>query len=92
MHPEFSKKPALIQRTVTFLMSVVTDLFTPAAKITCYHCGDKSHPRRTVYIQFDNAIRPVCCNGCATILRTVEELGMREEYLAHKNLMSTSHE
>jgi hypothetical protein len=92
MHPEFSKRPALLLRAFTFLMSAVADVFTPAEKITCYHCGDKSHPRRTFYMQFDHAIRPLCCNGCATILRTVEELGMREEYLAHKSQITTHHE
>ena len=53
-------------------------------KISCYHCGEKSTPRRTIYVYFDGNERAVCCNGCATILRTVDELEMREEYLAHK--------
>lgn len=57
----------------------------PAVKrISCYHCGEKSIPSRTLYVYFDGSNRAVCCNGCAAILQTVEELGMREEYLAHK--------
>jgi hypothetical protein len=54
------------------------------AKISCYHCGEKSTPSRTVYVQFEGDNRAVCCNGCAAILKTVEELGMNEEYHAHK--------
>ena len=53
-------------------------------KIGCYHCGDKSTPKRTVYVPFNGSVRPVCCNGCAAILKTIEELSMHEEYLAHK--------
>jgi hypothetical protein len=61
-------------------------------KITCYHCGDKSTPKRTVYVQFNGSVHPVCCNGCAAILKTVEELNLQEEYLAHKIQISDSHE
>jgi len=52
--------------------------------ICCYHCGEYSTPRRTIYVQFDGTSRAVCCNGCAAILGTIEEFGMSEEYLAHK--------
>jgi hypothetical protein len=61
-------------------------------KISCYHCGEKSTPKRTIYVQFNGSVHPVCCNGCAAILKTVEELGMRDEYLAHKIQISDSHE
>lgn len=61
-------------------------------KISCYHCGEKSTPKRTIYVQFNGSVHPVCCNGCAAILKTVEELGMHEEYLAHKIQISDSHE
>ena len=57
---------------------------TSAERISCYHCGEKSTPSRTIYVLFDGSTRAVCCHGCAAILKTVEELGMREEYLAHK--------
>lgn len=53
-------------------------------KITCYHCGEKSRPSITVYVRFDGEIRAVCCYGCAAILKTVEELGMHDEYKSHK--------
>lgn len=49
-------------------------------RITCYHCGDKSRPKDTVYVTFEGQSRPVCCYGCAAVLKTVEELGMNEEY------------
>jgi hypothetical protein len=61
-------------------------------KISCYHCGDKSIPSRTIYVHFDGSMRAVCCNGCAAILKTVEELGMRDEYLAHKIQIPYHHE
>ncbi len=61
-------------------------------KITCYHCGDKSLPKYTIYVQFYGEIRPVCCHGCATILRTVDEMGMTEEYLAHKTKLANQDE
>ena len=63
-----------------------------AGKINCYHCGDKSTPRRTVYVRFDGETRAVCCNGCAAILKTVEELGMIDDYLAHKTGTSQPHD
>lgn len=53
-------------------------------KIVCYHCTDKSKKSKTVYVEFDGQIRPVCCQGCAAILRTVENLGIQEEYKARK--------
>jgi len=60
------------------------DNASKSKKISCYHCGDKSAPERTVYVQFNGVIHPVCCNGCAAILKTVDELGLQEEYFAHK--------
>jgi len=63
-----------------------------ANKITCYHCGEKSTPSQTIYVDFENVNRPVCCNGCAAILKTVEELGMCEEYHAQKLQMTYPNE
>ena len=57
---------------------------TPAKKISCYHCGEKSSPSRTIYVQFNGEIRAVCCNGCAAILKTVADLDMLDSYLANK--------
>lgn len=53
-------------------------------KISCYHCGEKSRRSQTIYVFFGGATRPVCCHGCAAILKTVEELDMHAEYHAHK--------
>lgn len=61
-------------------------------KITCYHCGEKSTPSRTLYVNFQGADRSVCCNGCAAILKTVDELGMCEEYQSQKAQISYPHE
>lgn len=66
------------------IRSLFIESHKSVAKITCYHCGDKSIPSRTVYVHFDGSTRAVCCNGCAAILKTVEDLGMRDEYLANK--------
>lgn len=57
---------------------------TTDEKTSCYHCGEKSSRRQTIYVLFDGATRPVCCYGCAAILNTVEELDMHAEYHAHK--------
>ena len=54
------------------------------SKISYYHYSEKSTPSRTVYVQFEGQQRAVCCHGCAAILKTVEELGMCDEYRAHK--------
>lgn len=69
----------------TFFRSLITD----EEKISCYHCGEKSKKSLTVYIQFDGEIRPVCCHGCAAILKTIEELEMHDEYHSHKIQMPT---
>lgn len=53
-------------------------------KIVCFHCGEKSKLSLTVYVQFDGATRATCCHGCGAILQTVEELGIHDEYFAHK--------
>ena len=59
-------------------------IFKPAEKVICYHCGEQSTPSRTLYITFEGETRAVCCSGCAAILKTVEELGICDEYHAHK--------
>jgi Putative metal-binding domain of cation transport ATPase len=78
--PNLNMYPKLL-RAIQALF--VTDHIS-ATKISCYHCGEKSTPSRTVYVQFEGGKRAVCCNGCAAILKTIEELGMNEEYHAHK--------
>lgn len=53
-------------------------------KIACYHCGDLSSSSRTVYVVFDGNIKPVCCRGCAAILKYTEQSGLQDAYLEHK--------
>lgn len=64
--------------------NLILKLTKSQEKITCYHCGEKSRKKDTVYVRFDGKIRPVCCYGCAAVLKTVEELGMHEEYQSSK--------
>ncbi len=52
--------------------------------IVCFHCGELSRPKDTVYVLFEGARQPVCCFGCAAVLKTVEELDMTVEYKASK--------
>ena len=73
--------PSHIQNKIK---SLIIKLLTAEEKIACFHCGEKSKLSLTVYVQFDGATRATCCHGCAAILKTVEELGMHDEYLAHK--------
>jgi Cu2+-exporting ATPase len=82
----------MLRAIIPFVRSFFKSNHSSNSKITCYHCGEKSLPKHTVYVQFDGEIRPVCCHGCAAILRTVDDLGMREEYLAHKTQQSRQDE
>lgn len=66
------------------LFSLLDTFTSTEARITCYHCGETSKQNLTIYVQFDNDMRPVCCHGCAAILNTIEDLGMHEEYHASK--------
>lgn len=59
-----------------------------SSKIICYHCGEKSSPKRTIYVRFNGTIQPVCCNGCAAILTTVAETGLVDQYLTHKIMIT----
>lgn len=74
----------MFQKLLNAIRSLISAHHLSDSKISCYHCGEKSTPSRTVYVQFEGDKRAVCCNGCAAILKTVEELGMCEEYHAHK--------
>ncbi len=59
---------------------------SPAAeKVYCFHCGDPVKKRHAVHVQFDGAARVVCCHGCAAILKTVEQMGMQQQYREQKN-------
>jgi len=53
-------------------------------KLPCFHCGDLVRRRRAVHVQFDGAARIVCCHGCASILKTVEQMGMVQQYREQK--------
>ncbi|QAU34089.1 heavy metal translocating P-type ATPase metal-binding domain-containing protein [Janthinobacterium sp. 17J80-10] len=53
-------------------------------KLPCFHCGDLVRRRRAVHAQFDGAERLLCCHGCAAILKTVEQMGMVQQYREQK--------
>jgi len=74
----------MLRKLLNSVQSLFNSNHATAERISCYHCGEKSAPSLTIYVLFDGNIRAVCCHGCAAILNTVEELGMRDEYLAHK--------
>jgi Putative metal-binding domain of cation transport ATPase len=79
--------PRLLLSSIRSLLQTLT---SSEEKISCYHCAEQSRKSLTVYIHFDHQIRPVCCHGCAAILKTVEELGMHDEYHANKIHISDS--
>jgi ribosomal protein S27E len=74
----------MFQTIFSFARTVINAALPSEEKVTCYHCGEKSRKSVTVYVRFDSLTRPVCCYGCAAILRTVEELNMQEEYYNSK--------
>ena len=74
----------MLRKLLHSIRSLFISTHTSAERISCYHCGEKSTPARTVYVLFDGSTRAVCCHGCAAVLKIVEEMGMREEYLAQK--------
>lgn len=74
----------MLRRLLSLIQSLFKTFNTAEEKISCYHCGEKSKKSLTIYVHFDGAIRPVCCHGCAAILKTIEELGMHDEYRANK--------
>lgn len=66
---------------------------TPASeKLPCFHCGDLVKRRRAVHVQFDGAARIVCCHGCEAILKTVEQMGMQQQYREQKRQAAASHD
>lgn len=74
----------MFRETLLLVQSLFTSSVSNNEKVTCYHCGEKSRKNLTVYVQFSGLIRPVCCQGCAAILKTVEELGIHDEYKQSK--------
>lgn len=82
----------MLRKFLYSIRSLFNENHTSIKRISCYHCGEKSTPSRTIYVHFDSANRAVCCNGCAAILKAVDELGMREEYLAQKINLPYSNE
>jgi hypothetical protein len=63
-----------------------------AGQIVCFHCGERESASRAVAASFDGETRLVCCHGCAAILKTVESLGMQQQYLADKKRAGGSNE
>ncbi|MBI1889358.1 MAG: heavy metal translocating P-type ATPase metal-binding domain-containing protein [Burkholderiales bacterium] len=39
---------------------------------------------RAVEVEFAGERRKVCCHGCASVLKTVEQMGMQKQYFAQK--------
>lgn len=61
-------------------------------KLACFHCGDLVKRRHAVQVQFDGAARVVCCHGCASILKTVEQMGMVRQYREQKGPAAISND
>lgn len=59
-------------------------------KLPCFHCSDLVKRRHAVHVQFDGAARVVCCHGCASILKTVEQMGMVRHYREQKGLAAVT--
>lgn len=70
----------MIRRLVVYIDSLFKTALATEEKISCFHCLEKSKKSLTVYVYFDGHMRPVCCYGCAAVLKTVEELAMHPEY------------
>lgn len=82
----------MFQKLSSMLANAVAERQVAAEKLECFHCGEMVKRRRAVFMQFDGASRTLCCHGCAAILKTVEELGMRDEYYAGKTRDSGQNE
>jgi len=70
----------MIKALTSSIGRIFKSLFAAEEKISCFHCNEKSRESLTVYVNFDGKVRPVCCYGCAAVLKTVEELAMHQEY------------
>ena len=60
-------------------------LFTRAESVACYHCGERVAVKSVVKMQFDGAVRDLCCHGCEAVLMLVEANGLTSDYVAEKN-------
>ena len=78
----------MLRKLTSFVELVINTFITTEDKINCFHCGEKSRRSITVYVNFDNLIRPVCCHGCAAVLKTIEELNMHQEYYDSRVIVS----
>lgn len=74
----------MLHRLTSLLRGIRTGRTGASEKLPCFHCGDLVGRRRAVQVQFDGALRIVCCHGCAAILKTVEQMGMLQQYRARK--------
>ena len=70
----------MISNLTSNIVKILLSLLATEEKISCFHCNEKSSKSLTIYISFDGLTRPVCCHGCAAVLKTVEALGMHQEY------------
>jgi hypothetical protein len=84
------------QAMLHWLTSLIGDMLaghaTASEKLPCFHCGELVKHRRAVHVQFDGASRIVCCHGCAAILKTVEQMGMLQQYREQKKQAAASHD
>lgn len=70
----------MIKALTSNIGRIFMTLFATEENISCFHCNEKSRKSLTIYVNFDGNMRPVCCHGCAAVLKTVEELAMHQEY------------
>jgi len=68
------------------ILAVLNFSANRSEKIDCYHCGEKMRESKALYTIFDGERRAVCCHGCLTILRTIEQNDMIPDYLLTKSV------
>lgn len=61
-------------------------------KLPCFHCAELVKRKHAIVVEFDGAKRITCCHGCASILKTVEQMGMLAQYQAEKLRATKSNE
>lgn len=78
-----------------FISSLVDKLRSSdpsSEKLPCFHCTDLVRRKHAIVVQFDGAERITCCHGCASILKTVEQMGMVAQYREEKSRATKSNE
>ncbi|MBC3934891.1 heavy metal translocating P-type ATPase metal-binding domain-containing protein [Undibacterium sp. CY7W] len=78
---------------ISALSYLISRLPLPSAEkksVVCFHCGERSRPSQTLYIQFNHAQQAVCCHGCLAILQAVEKNQMTADYLRARDELNPS--